>query len=84
MLDLGLATAIREEAARFTGPGLTVEVTVDPDLGPLPAAVEVAGYRITAEALTNVTRHSRARRLIHKSNLMTVTTPSPSDVSVTL
>ena len=24
------------------------------------------------------------RRLIHKSNLMTVTTPSPSDVSVTL
>jgi len=23
-------------------------------------------------------------RLIHKSNLMTVTTPSPSDVSVTL
>jgi len=25
-----------------------------------------------------------ARRLIHKSNLMTVTTPSPSDVSVIL
>ena len=27
---------------------------------------------------------STAWRLIHKSNLMTVTTPSPSDVSVTL
>lgn len=30
-LDLGLVTAVREEAAHFTGPGLTVEVTADPD-----------------------------------------------------
>ena len=28
----------------------------------LPAAVEVAGYRIVTEALTNVTRHSIVRR----------------------
>ena len=61
VLDLGLPAAIREEAARFTGPGLAVDVTADSDLGPLPAAVEVAAYRITAEALTNVARHSRAR-----------------------
>lgn len=73
ILDLGLVTAIREEAARFTGPSLTVEVTADPDLESLPAAVEVAAYRIVAEALTNVVRHSRARychiNLRHTSDL---------------
>jgi hypothetical protein len=31
-----------------------------------------------------IVRMTESGRLIHKSNLMTVTTPSPSDVSVTL
>ncbi len=32
------------------------------DLPPLPAAVEVAAYRIVVEAVTNTVRHAQARR----------------------
>ena len=39
-----------------------VDVDAD-DLGPLPAAVEVAAFRIAGEALTNVARHAGARPL---------------------
>jgi signal transduction histidine kinase len=60
VLDMGLLAALREEAARFSRPDLTVDVTADDHLGPLPAAVEVAAYRVAAEALTNAARHSGA------------------------
>ncbi|MGY1723321.1 sensor histidine kinase [Blastococcus sp. SYSU DS0533] len=60
--ELGLAGAVRELASRFAAPGLTVTVRAD-DVGPLPAAVEVAGYRIAAEALTNAVRHGRPSRV---------------------
>ncbi|MEV7009359.1 sensor histidine kinase [Streptosporangium sp. NPDC051022] len=52
--DLGLAKAVTEMA----GPGVTVEVSGE--LAGLPAAAEVAAYRIVQEALTNVRRHAGA------------------------
>lgn len=40
--------------------GLDVRMEEDAPVTPLPAAVELAAYRIVQEALTNVTRHARA------------------------
>jgi signal transduction histidine kinase len=50
--------AVRDEAARFNGE-LTVRVDAE-EIDGLSAAVEVAAYRIVAEALTNTARHSGA------------------------
>lgn len=53
--ELGLVGAIKVKAAALQGLTIDIEST---DLPPLPAAVEVAAYRIVLEALTNVARHS--------------------------
>lgn len=57
---LGLVGAIREHAVRLGQGGPQVAVSVPDPLPPLPAAVEVAKYRIALEALTNVANHVRA------------------------
>jgi signal transduction histidine kinase len=74
--DLGLISAIREQAARHglladrqqygTGgavhdSGLVFSVETPEQLPPLSAAIEVACYRIALEAMTNVARHAKAR-----------------------
>lgn len=65
--DLGLVAALSEWAVQLSygdqlGPGLAITVEASDTIPPLPAAVEVAAYRIVQETLTNVARHSRARR----------------------
>ncbi len=74
--DLGLVAAIRQQAAKHgqvaTGDPPHLEgvnredrmvftVEAADDLPPLPAAVEVATYRIAQEAITNAARHAGAR-----------------------
>jgi signal transduction histidine kinase len=73
--DLGLLAAVRQQAAGHgfvANDGSPTDGAVEKgrvvfaleaseDLLPLPAAVEVAAYRIIQEAMTNVARHAHAR-----------------------
>lgn len=58
--ELGLIAAIRQ-SADVDGSGIEICIDAPESLPPLPAAVEVAAYRIAQEAVTNVVRHSGAR-----------------------
>lgn len=76
--ELGLAGALRQRSATYgmgrvvpdnedgglEDPALAVTVIASDTLPALPAAVEVAVYRIVDEALTNVVVHARARSAV--------------------
>ncbi|WP_404383585.1 histidine kinase [Knoellia locipacati] len=62
--ELGLVPALQQHACLLTrrsdGAPLEVRVRAPQQMPRLPAAVEVAAYRIAVEALTNVVRHASA------------------------
>jgi signal transduction histidine kinase len=59
--DLGLLGALEQRAGQLSSGSMSVTVSADGELGPLPAAVEAAAYRIGSEALANAAWHSGAR-----------------------
>jgi signal transduction histidine kinase len=62
--ELGLAEALHQLVGRLqAAEGPTVSVRVDVP-NRLPAAVEVATYRIVAEAVTNAVRHAGAQQVV--------------------
>jgi signal transduction histidine kinase len=61
--EVGLLGALGQQVDRFGRQGLSISLHAPPALPVLPAAVEVAAYRIVTEALTNVARHAHAHQV---------------------
>jgi signal transduction histidine kinase len=63
--EFGLVAALRSRLLAFetASGGVAAELRATGDDRALPAAVEVAIYRIVEEALTNIARHAAARRV---------------------
>jgi signal transduction histidine kinase len=62
--NLGLLKAIQAFIDQQKLDKLRFKVNADPSLPDMPAAVEVAAYRITLEAITNVIRHAHASQAV--------------------
>ena len=65
--ELGLIPALQEQVLQYGDQEhreIHISLKAPESLPPLPAAVEVAIFRIVQEALTNVVRHSHASRCV--------------------
>ncbi len=58
--DLGLLAALQEQINQYHASGIVLTLDAPEALPLLPAAIEMACYRIVQEALTNVVRHAHA------------------------
>ena len=58
--DLGLRAALEEQINQYRSSGIELVLEVPERFPPLPAAIELACYRIVQEALTNIVRHAHA------------------------
>jgi two-component system NarL family sensor kinase len=63
-LNLSTGRTTGSTSSGTSAPRMTVTITAADDVEPLPAAVEVAAYRITLEAVNNALRHSGARTCV--------------------
>jgi signal transduction histidine kinase len=61
--EYGLVSAIREYLRRMTPKGTSITFVAPETLPSLPAAVEVAAYRIVQEAVINALRHAHAKAI---------------------
>ena len=81
--ELGLVAALRQQVSSIrTADGRPMHVQVEAnDLPPLPAAVEVAAFRIATEAVLNSARHSGTDRasvhIQHKDDTLEVSVRDP-------
>jgi two-component system, NarL family, sensor kinase len=62
--ELGLLGALQEQIRRFANSPTSILLQAPDELGQLPAAVDLAAYRIACEALTNAIRHAEASQCI--------------------
>ena len=84
--ELGLLEALRAHVAQLNGTNGSLRITIDATPEPLPqlpAAVEVAAYRIALEAVTNVIRHAQAHTCLVRFVITQDHQPSTLTVSVT-
>lgn len=80
--ELGLVAAMTSAVTqlRAAEKGLTITIDVPENLPGLPAAVEVAAYRITMEAITNVIKHAGARECRVRFGITPTNATSPPNL----